>query len=186
MMASGEIRLSGTMPRQMPVLAQSGDPTTAQSPASMQSANSPPIAEIVVTATQMSNAAGWTGVGALIADPASSTWSIGTNMLIYPTASGNQYFRTLARVSTVFKSIGAGAVLVGTVADYFDAIDTGSFFQANLNAGIGAAGLFTPIFAPIYAIPGAIYFMASTDYPGGPAAYNAAFSEAINAAGPLY
>lgn len=166
--------------------AQSPDPTTVQSPASAQSANSPPIDEIVVTATQMSNAAGWTGVGALFGAPAVGSWSIGTNLLLYGAPAGNQYFRTLTRVSTVLKSIGVGAFLVGTTADYFDAVETGSYGQANLNAGIGAAGIFTPIFAPIYAIPGAMYFMVSTNYPGGPAVYNEAFSEALNGVGPLY
>jgi hypothetical protein len=86
----------------------------------------------------------------------------------------------------VFKYIGAGALLVGTTADYFDAFETGSYGQANLNAGIGAAGLFTPIFAPIYLIPGSMYFILSTNYPGGQAAYNEAFSQALNASGPLY
>jgi hypothetical protein len=55
-----------------------------------------------------------------------------------------------------------------------------------LDGGITAAGLLTPIFAPVYAVGGSIYFAASHVYPGGPAAYNPAFSEALNALAPVY
>jgi hypothetical protein len=51
----------------------------------------------------------------------------------------------------------------------------GSVGQANLNLGIGLAGLTSGFF-----VPGAIYFISSNSYPGGPAAYNAAYSQAIN------
>jgi hypothetical protein len=126
--------------------AQSPDATAAQSPNSAQSANSPPPAEIVVTATQMSTAAGWTGVGAAIGEPLSGTWSVATNLGIYSAPVGNQYVRSLVRIDTVPNFMGAGAALVGTTADYIDGFESGSFGQANLNPGIAAAGILHPDF----------------------------------------
>jgi hypothetical protein len=139
------------------------------------------LPEVDVTSARISDAAGWAGIGAAIGEPASGTYAIGTNLRFYSAPRGNQYFSTLARVGTLFKAAGLGAFFVGTAADYYDAIQTGSFGQANFNAGVGAAGIFTPIFAPIYVIPGSLYFILSNTYPGGQAAYNAAYSEATNA-----
>jgi RHS repeat-associated protein len=168
-------------------LAQSQDPlspivVTAQSQNQVQTGNDG-LQEIVVTAQStaqnVSAGAGWAGIAAGAGDPLSGTASLGTNLRFYSAPRGNQYFSTLTKLSTVFKITGVGAVVVGGLADYYDASQTGSYFQANLNTGIGAAGLLLP---PL-ALPGSLYFIASTYYPGGPEAYNQAFSDAINAGG---
>ena len=197
-MASGEIRLSAMTMRRMPVLAQSGDPLDPDNVVAQTSTFSGGrtvwgdgnggytdiSAGVTVTAGTGSSAenasvaAGWTGIAASAGDPLSGEISLGTNFRVYSAPRGNQYFRTLTKFSTVFKITGVGAVVAGTAADYYDASVTGSYFQANLNLGIGLAGLALP---PL-AIPGSFYFVASTYYPGGPAAYNAGFSVGINAA----
>jgi hypothetical protein len=188
MMASGENRLFTTTMRQMPVLAQSPDPldpitVTAQSQGSQNQASSDGLQEIVVTAQStpqnVSAVAGWAGIAAGAGDPLSGEASLGTNLRFYSASRGNQYFSTLTKLSTVFRITGVGAVVVGSVADYYDASQTGSYFQANLNTGIGTAALLLP---PL-ALPGSLYFIASTYYPGGPEAYNQAFADAINAGG---
>jgi len=127
----------------------------------------------------ISTVAGWIGLAAGAGDPSSGGLSVGTNLRIYSAPRGNQYFTTLTKLSTVFKVYGAGAIIVGGVADYYNGSQTGSYFQANLNLSIGVTGFLLP---PL-AIPGAFYFAASTNYPGGgPEAYNQAFSDDINAA----
>jgi hypothetical protein len=129
------------------------------------------------TAEDTSIAAGWAGIGAAAGEPAVGTAAVGTNGIIYSAPRGNQYFSTLVKVGTVFKAIGFGALGVGTVADYYGAFQPGgSFGQANLNLGIGVAGLLSPV----YAVPAGLYFIGSTYYPGGPPAYNAALSQTIN------
>jgi hypothetical protein len=146
----------------------------------------PNCESVTVTAESISTSAGWAGIGASIGEPASGTYAIGTNLGFYSAPRGNQYFRTLAKVGDVFKAAGLGAFFIGSASDYYDAFETESYFQANLNAGVGAAGLFAPIFAPIYLIPGSLFFILSTNYPGGPGAYNGAYSEVINSLGPPY
>jgi len=192
MMASGEIRLSAMTMRQMPVLAQSQDPTQGQSSPGFggvagQTVVDPNDATAGIigtccsssTAGTVSATAGWAGIGTGVGDYSSGTTAIGTNWRIYSAPRGNQYFRTLTKLDTVFKVAGAGALVVGTFADYYDAFTgDGSMGQANLNAGIGLAGLLSPL----YFVPGSIYFALSQLYPGGPAAYNAAYSQQLNAA----
>jgi hypothetical protein len=98
---------------------------------------------------------------------------------LYSAPRGNQYFRTLTKLDTVFKVTGVVALGVGTAADFYDAFNgDGSYGQAGLNLGIGVAG----VLSPLYFVPGSIYFATSTLYPGGPAAYNAAYSQQLNAA----
>jgi hypothetical protein len=133
--------------------------------------------DIVVTAEGVSTAAGWTGIGADAGDLLSGEASLGTNFRVYSAPRGNQYFRTLAKFSTAFKITGAGALVAGTAADYYDAFNTDSYFQANLNLGIGLGAVFLP---PL-ALPGAFYFIG-TQYYGSAPAYNAAYSNAMNAA----
>jgi RHS repeat-associated protein len=127
---------------------------------------------------QGSQVPGWVGIGATAGQYSSGTSAIGTNLRLYSAPRGNQYFSTLVEVGNLFKTLGIGALVAGTAFDYYDALQTGSFGQANLNLGIGLAGLASPI----YAVPAAVYFVSSTYYPGGPAAYNAAFSQQLNAA----
>lgn len=118
-------------------------------------------------------------IGAGVGDYSSGTTAIGTNGRFYSAPRGNQYFRTLTKLDTVFKVAGAGALVVGTFADYYDAFARdGSIGQANLNLGIGLAGFLSPL----YFVPGSIYFATSQLYPGGPPAYNAAYSQQLNAA----
>jgi hypothetical protein len=97
---------------------------------------------------------------------------------VYSAPRGNQYFSTLTKFSTAFKVTGVGTLVVGTAADYYNANATGSYFQANLNLGLGV----TAILFPPTAVPGAMYFVSSAYYPGGPEAYNAAYSDLTNAA----
>jgi RHS repeat-associated protein len=125
----------------------------------------------------VSTVAGWIGLAAGAGDPSSGGLSLGTNFRLYSAPRGNQYFSTLTKLSTVFRMYGAGAIIVGAAADYYNGSQTGSYFQASLNLGIGAAGYMLP---PL-AIPGAFYFVSSTNYPGGPEAYNQAFSDFTNA-----
>jgi hypothetical protein len=125
----------------------------------------------------VSAGAGWAGIASGAGDPLSGEVSLGTNLRFYTAPRGNQYFSTLTKLNTLFKITGVGAVVVGGIADYYDASETGDYFQANLNSGIGVAGLLLP---PL-ALPGAFYFIASTYYPGGPQAYNQALSNSINA-----
>jgi RHS repeat-associated protein len=131
------------------------------------------------TAGTVSAISGWAAIGTGVGDFSSGTTAIGTNGRFYSAPRGNQYFRTLTKLDTVFKFAGAGALVVGTFADYYDAFNgDGSMVQANLNAAIGAAGLLSPL----YFVPGSMYFAISQNYPGGPAAYNAAYSQQLNAA----
>jgi hypothetical protein len=102
----------------------------------------------------VSTAAGWTGITASAGDPLSGEVSLGTNFRVYSAPRGNQYFSTLTKFSTVFKITGAGAVVAGTAADYYEAYNTGSYFQANLNLGIGVSGMLLP---PL-ALPGGLLF----------------------------
>jgi hypothetical protein len=125
----------------------------------------------------VSATAGWAGIGTGIGDPLSGERSLGTNFRVYSAPRGNQYFRTLTKFSTVFKITGVGALVAGTAADYYYAFETGSYFQANLNLGLGVSGVLLP---PL-AIPGAFYFIG-TQYYGSAPAYSAAYSNAINAA----
>jgi len=95
-----------------------------------------PGAEITVTssstAESISTAAGGAGIGLGIGDFSSGTTAIGTNWRIYSAPRGNQYFTTLTKLDTVFKVFGAGALVVGTFADYYDAFaEGGSIGQAN-------------------------------------------------------
>ena len=152
----------------------------------VNSADSTALSEIVVTSSPISVAAGMAGMELGFAENLSGTWSIGTNFRVYNVPRGNQYFRTFARFSTIFHYFGAGTLFLGTAADYAEAFETGSYIQANSNAGIGAAGLFTPIFAPLYLLGGSEYFLLSYTYPGGQAVYNQAFFDALNAIGPVY
>ena len=82
----------------------------------------------------------------------------------------------------MFRLLGLSAFVLEIGDSYYEAFESGLYGQANLDLGVGAAGLFTPVFAPIYAIPGGMYFILSTNYPGGQAAYNAAFSDSLNGA----
>ena len=129
-------------------------------------------------AETVSTVAGWVGLGAANAEPALGDVSLGSNYRFYSAPRGNQYFHTLFKLGTAAHVIGVGGLVVGTAADYYQAVQTGSYFQANLNLGIGAAGLLLP---PL-ALPGSFYLSVSQMYPGGQGAYNAAFSGAINAA----
>jgi RHS repeat-associated protein len=127
----------------------------------------------------VSATAGWAGIGTGLGDYSSGTTAIGTNGRFYSAPRGNQYFRTLTKLDTVFKVTGVVALGVGTAADFYDAINgDGSYGQAGFNLGIGVAG----VLSPLYFVPGSIYFATSTLYPGGPAAYNAAYSQQLNAA----
>jgi len=185
MMASGEIRLSTTTMRQMPVLAQStlfqGGGTTVWNDPNDASAGLVACGNCVAdsTAGTVSTTAGWAGIGTGVGDYSSGTTAIGTNGRFYSAPRGNQYFRTLTKLDTVFKVTGVVALGVGTIADYYDAFNgDGSIGQANLNLGIGIAG----VLSPLYFVPGSIYFATSQLYPGGPPAYNAAYSQQLNAA----
>jgi RHS repeat-associated protein len=130
------------------------------------------------TAETVSTVTGYTGVGAAIAEPALGERSLGSNLRFYRVPRGNQYFYTLFKLGTAARVTGIGAVVVGTFADYYNANATGNYFQANLNLGLGSASV---AYLPL-AVPTSMYFIASQNTPGGPAAYNAAFSGAINAA----
>lgn len=115
------------------------------------------------TAGTVSAISGWAGIGTDVGNFNSGTTAIGTNGRFYSAPRGNQYFRTLTKLDTVFKIAGAGTLVVGTFADYYDAFaGDGSIGQANLNLGIGVAGLLSPL----YSVPGSIYFATSQLYPG--------------------
>jgi len=191
MMASGEIRLSTTTMRQMPVLAQSQDQgqstlfqgggTTVFVDPNDASAGIIACGDCVAgsTAGTVSTISGAAGIGTGVGDFSSGTTAIGTNGRFYSAPRGNQYFRTFTKLDTVFKIAGAGALVVGTAADFYDAFSgDGSYGQAGLNLGIGVAGALSPL----YFVPGSIYFATSQLYPGGPPAYNTAFSQQLNAA----
>jgi hypothetical protein len=70
---------------------------------------------------------------------------------------------------------GVGALAWETFDDFTDPGVPSA--QAYGNVAIGVAG----VASPIYAVPGALYGIVSYYYPGGRSAYNAAFSEQLNA-----
>jgi len=129
LIASGEIRLSSTMTRRMPVLAQSGvcgpcapGPSQGGTPGTVWNDGNDGFsnATLGVTVTAgggsssvdyISTVAGWIGLAAGAGDPSSGGLSVGTNLRIYSAPRGNQYFTTLTKLSTVFKVYGAGAII---------------------------------------------------------------------------
>jgi hypothetical protein len=133
---------------------------------------------IVVTAEATSNAAGVAGAGATFGDQFFGEKWLGTNSRLYQGPRGNQHFFTFLKLGTIFKVTGVGALTVGTFADYYTAQQTGSYSQANFNLGLGLLGIAVPPFA----IPASAYGVASMLFPGGQAAYNQAYSDAVNAA----
>ena len=79
---------------------------------------------------------------------------------------------------TIFKVTGATTVVIGSLIDYINVFQAqGSLAQANLNLTLGVAG----IASPIYIVPASVYAVVSNNYPGGPAAYNAAYAQSVAA-----
>jgi len=118
----------------------------------------------------------WLGIGADAGEYSSGTRTFGTNGRLYSAPRGNQYFRSFIGLEKVFAAASVGILAYDTFEDFTD--PNVSSAQAYGDLAIGAAALASPI----YSVPAAVYGIASHYYPGGRSAYNAALSEAVNAA----
>jgi hypothetical protein len=173
MMASGEIRLSGTMLRLMPVLAQSGacngcgtvwadgdGGQTNFSAGVTVTARSESMSEADVASAGM--AAAGAGVGSLEAQFGEQFLG-SPNGGLYSRAWANGVGRTF-RVSNLTKIAGAYSFAAGTVLD-LQSLQEGdiSGAQFGVNFGLGTLALLSPT----YAVGGLNAFMINNVYPGG-------------------